>query len=643
MRLLALTLRNFKGIRELILNAQGKNTDVYGDNATGKTTINDAINWLLFDKDSQNKKDFAIKTLDENNQPIHGMEHEVEGAFDLNGKQITLRKVYKEKYTKQRGSATETFTGHTTDYFIDGVPVQLKEYQARIAEIADESIFKLLTSPTYFNEVLHWQKRREILLQVCGDVSDADVIASDPKLSKLPDVLKGRKTEEHEKVIKVQLTKINDELKTIPIRISEAQRNLPDISNLIIEALPKDIATLAAQIKEKQQELGRIESGGQIAELKKQLAEAETAQSKAENEVRRKHNEDADKLRKGLADVREQVSSREREIRNFQRDITDNEAKVARFTDEKELLLKEWYKIDGQDFKHEEENSCPACGQALPEEQVQDAHDKALASFNLHKSKQLDDINARGKELATAIKAALELIEEYKKKIEVITSKMGELDKEGAQLLAQITALVDNPLVTANDPNIDRLKAEICSLKDGNQDAIDKVKAEIRAIQDDKETLEKELAKVDQWNKGKARIEELGQQQKKLAGDYEDLQKELILIEQFTRAKVSMLTDKINSRFRYARFKLFEEQVNGGLVECCETLYEGVPYSSGLNNGHRGIVGLDIIDTLSEHKGFYPPIIYDNAESVTALPEMKSQMICLYVSEADKKLRVEVA
>ena len=106
--------------------------------------------------------------------------------------------------------------------------------------------------------------------------------------------------------------------------------------------------------------------------------------------------------------------------------------------------------------------------------------------------------------------------------------------------------------------------------------------------------------------------------------------------------KVDMLTDRINSKFKYARFKLFEPQINGGLQECCETTFEGVPYSTGLNNAARINVGLDIINTLSKHYGLHAPIFIDNAESVTKFIDTDSQIVSLIVSEQDKKLRVEI-
>ena len=89
MKLIRLTLRNFKGIREFTLEARGRDIDVFGDNATGKTTLADAFMWLLFDKDSQNRKDFQIKTVDKHGNEIHGLDHEVEAVLEVNGQEIT--------------------------------------------------------------------------------------------------------------------------------------------------------------------------------------------------------------------------------------------------------------------------------------------------------------------------------------------------------------------------------------------------------------------------------------------------------------------------------------------------------------------------------------------------------------------------
>ena len=201
MKLLKLKLKNFKGIKSLELVANGEDLRIFGDNATGKTTIYDAFLWLLFDKDSQNKADFAIKTLDKDGNVIHKLDHEVEGTFSVDGETIVLRKVYREKYTKKRGSATEEFSGHETDHFIDGVPVTKTEYTKRVSEIAPEAQFKLLTSPTYFNERMRWQDRRKVLLEVCGDVTMEDVVKANGDLAKLPQILGKHSLDDYKKII----------------------------------------------------------------------------------------------------------------------------------------------------------------------------------------------------------------------------------------------------------------------------------------------------------------------------------------------------------------------------------------------------------------------------------------------------------
>lgn len=232
MKLLHLNLRNFKGIRDFSLESKGQDILIYGDNATGKTTLFDAFIWLLFDKDSQNKKDFNIKTLDEMGQVHHGLDHSVEGVFEINDVRIKLKKIYSENWKKPRGSAEKVFSGHTTDYFIDDVPAQKKEYDAYIDDLVDEKIFRLLTDPAYFNEQLNWQDRRKILLEVCGDIEDREVINSDDQLKSLPEILRNRTLEDHRKVIATKRKEINEELEKIPVRIEATFKFIPDLPDL---------------------------------------------------------------------------------------------------------------------------------------------------------------------------------------------------------------------------------------------------------------------------------------------------------------------------------------------------------------------------------------------------------------------------
>ena len=57
-----------------------------------------------------------------------------------------------------------------------------KNTKKMVSSLVDESIFKLITNPLYFNETYSWQNRRKLLLEMCGDISDEDVIASHDEL-----------------------------------------------------------------------------------------------------------------------------------------------------------------------------------------------------------------------------------------------------------------------------------------------------------------------------------------------------------------------------------------------------------------------------------------------------------------------------
>ncbi|MDL1164212.1 hypothetical protein P0100_24805, partial [Yersinia pestis] len=166
----------------------------------------------------------------------------------------------------------------------------------------------------------------------------------------------------------------------------------------------------------------------------------------------------------------------------------------------------------------------------------------------------------------------------------------------------------DDPEYQAKQSEAVDIRLEIDKLRAAGSEAVAAVQSEIRVLRQQVDELEADKQKFAQVQKIEQRIAELSEQERELAAEYERLEHELFLTEEFTRTKVSALESKINNKFKYARFRLFEEQLNGGLNDVCTTLFDGVPYDGGLNNAARINVGLDIINTLSEHYGFSAPI-----------------------------------
>ncbi len=652
MKLLQLKLKNFKGIKSFTLDAKGQNISVFGDNGSGKTSLEDAYQWLLFDKDSAGRKDFDIKTLDENGEPLHGIEHGVEGVFDIEGRKRTFRKIYAEKWTKKRGSATSAFTGHTVDHFIDGVPVKKGEYDKYITDIVNENVFKLLTSPAFFNQ-LHWQERREILLELCGDVSDAEVIASNRSLTKLPEILGNHTLENFRKVIAASRSEINKELNKIPVRIDEVTQSLPNSAingtSVDKEALIKDIADLKNIIRNKEQQISRIESGGEIAEKTRQLREIEGELIEIRNKLQEKHNSSIQEKQVALSRSKEVYMDLKGDIYGLESAINRHNENITALQKQIENLREQWYAEEKKNFEFEQDDTCPTCGQLLPAEKLTAAREKALQTFNRQKAERLESITAGGMKLKARLDEEVAAKPEAEKKLRDAQMQITKSEDAVSDAQKEIDSLrLEAESYTEDLFFIRKLQAKkaiegaIQALKTGNSNEVAKLRQEILSLEESVQKAEKSLTDADRYAQGQKRIQELKDRERQLAAEYEELEEQLYLTEEFIRSKVQMLEEKMNSCFKLARFKLFETQINGGLAECCETMYLGVPYTTALNNSARINVGLDIINTLSERYGFDAPIFVDNAEAVTRLIETRAQVIKLVVSEQDKALRVEL-
>lgn len=645
-----LTARNFKGFRDFALVADGGNVDAFGDNGTGKTTIFDAFMWGLFGKDSTNRTDFEIKELDEaGNVRQHGLDHEVEVVLSLDGRRKVFRRVFAEKWTKKRGSALSEFTGHTTSYFVDGVPVKQGEYTAAVDTVIQEDVFKLLTNPQFFNEQLKWEQRRRILLEVCGDITDEEVIFSNKALEKLPSILSGRSIEDHRKVIAARRADINKELEKIPVRIDEARRSVPNISELDEELLLEDIQTVRGRIAAKEDEMSRIQSGGEISVKEKRLREIETDMIGIKNELQQETLGRLSRKREEVDLLHREVDQIRRHIDDAQHHIETNRRRAQGREEEAKRLREKWSEVNSQQLiDHHHNDNCPTCGQSLPEDQVQAARDKELTDFNVAKARRLEQISTEGKAAAAEVKRLQDEVDRFTVAVEENHQALSAKQEALAAAEEELSALRASMQDPAADSRYQQLKSEAGNLRQEIEElrsstvaAAGAVREQLAGLRKELESLEAEKAKIGQARAIDQRIFELEKQEKSLAAEFEQLEQELFLTEEFIRTKVSMLETKINSKFKYARFKLFGQQINGGLKEVCETTFKGVPYDGGLNNAARINVGLDIINTLSRHYGFSAPIFVDNAEAVTKLIDTDTQVIRLIVSEADKQLRVE--
>lgn len=627
MKLEVLTITNFKGIKSFVLKADGKNCSILGDNATGKTTIADALSWLLFDQDSTGAA-LQPKALEASGEAIHGVSSDVEAVFD----DITLKKSFAEKWTKAKGKANKEFTGHTIDYYVDGVPAMKKEYIEMLEKIAPIKTLKLLTEISGFSKKLHWQDRRTILLDICGDISDTDIIASDKTLSSIPKILNDKTFDERKKIILSQKTKINKELNELPVRIDEANKGLPDMTDIGIDiaSMQTEQALLQKQLTAAGEKKVRIESGGEVAEKNKTLRILETKLLKIENQktvIRYQTEEDQRKERQKLQiTIDVEKTNRTKLYFTIEKNIEKN--RVA--NDAMKTLRQKWHKINKTIFTS---GSCPTCGQDYPPEQAK----QIKANFNTNKSKELADINKAGKTWTAEILEREEASEMFEADIVTYNKSIEKLEAQ-IKAFSLDEKVNPNPHETKLKRDIEKLKVELKELSSNSLESLQKTQLEIDGIVEEMGIFGTTKQTIKTYTDGKERIGVLMNQQKTCAAEFEKLEKKLFIMEEFIRAKVALLEGKINDKFKLAKFKLFDEQVNGELSECCEVLYQGIPYNSGLNNSARINVGLDIINTLAEYYGFTMPVFIDNAESIIKIIWSPSQIIRLIVDENYQQL-----
>ena len=620
--------KNFKGLADYTLEPNGKDISVFGQNATGKTTLIDGVSYLLFGKDSYGRADFQLKPVDKDGQEIHNLETEVEGVFDVNNKTITLRKRFQEKYTKKRGEPRQTFTGHTTDYFIDDVPAKKKEYDIKISEIIDVNAFKLVTNPLEFNN-LHWTGRRQILLEMCGDVTDLDVIDSDKKLKSLSEILGDCSIDDHKKKIRAKKREINKELEQIPVRIAENQETAKDA----MQPDYREKTRLEKVLEEKKEKLRSLRSNEALSSKKVRLNEVDSKILVSRNEADQKQAD----LKKPILQAIEKLEAERRDLTGK---IKDNEFRI--FQDEKRNKVSEDAIVKIREDWHIEnnnqpsnDNTCPTCGQDLPKDIVKNT----IGMFNRLKSDRLTMITATGKEMAANIEQRNKDIEAAKVEIAKLTDMIAGVDEIIARKKAEFEKVYVGVDIDDLDRQKDVLEQEIDALLNGSVVQEENTQREIFESQEKFDELNQLEASWKAAESCRIRISELEAQEKELAAEFERLEAEIFLIEKFIIKKVEMLEGQINSRFKLARFKLFETQINEGIKECCDVLYNGVPYNHGLNSGARINVGLDIIQTLSEYYGFQAPVFVDNRESINNLFPISSQVISLVVSN-DKALSI---
>lgn len=640
-----ITITNFKKIQHY--HEAFKDTNVIcGANGTGKTTIADAIMWLLFHKNYEGQGMFTIQRYNEDGSIIFHEQHEVTLSVTVDGAPMRFTKRFVEDWTQDEEGNYIACKNHN-EYLVNDVPLTKREYDVKRSEnICSEEVFRALSNPSYFPD-LKAEEQKAMVIELVGDITNEQVAESNERFKALLESLNGNTIEEQRKVAAAQRKRCTDEQETIMPKIEVLEKQNTTLLRPF-EELTERKKSIESEIAEKKMVIAGIDtqmnSNAMAADKANAAANAEakmlgeelTAANKAfsdyKTEVENRAEADYKKKLNLYNETLDEIDVATQAIKNKEKELADAKSEFEKQTEERNKLYAELDQIEAEKYD-DSKNICPVCGGMLPAEKVAEY----METFNNRKANWRKDVIERGKKVAEKIKSAKALVDSLPAEIETLKGNVpatptkpvrGEVSFEGDARYEELYNAVTEAIKKANNFTPNRVSAN-------NEELIDqkmRVNVEIEAMQEELKPILEDLHCQTIIEGNNKEIAALRKQYNTLAQEIANWKRTEDGCISFARTKIAMLEDKINAQFKYAKFRFLRPLVNGTYEDTCECTYNGVPYSS-LNTAMRINIGLDICNALSRHHGVSVPIIIDNAEGVNKFIDIDAQLIALKVTD----------
>ncbi len=626
-----LTRKNFQGEGTTTFNFSDKNI-ISGDNQTGKTKTYSSELWLLYGKNEKWESKFDICPLDSKNYKIPYLETEVEGVFDIDGTELKLKKVIKRKWDTGESEKDPRLVAEPVTYYIHGSEVKKKDYDKRISDIMDESLFKLLSTTDYFTS-LPWKERRAMILDWFGEI---DPVITDEKYTDLFTYLNEKKMslDNYRKDIATELKGINDTLIELPIRIDELngqKKELPEVDNDAVESAKDKLATI--ELEKTDTAKANAENNNKIISLQDDILvwKKEISNIKAEGG---KHVE------KDIAVLKEQLNECVVETNKVVWKKTSIENDITTLTDDIKktksdlLVLRAKYKSTAN---KDIEDKCFYCGGNIDAKEIEEQKGK--------KAKELKTINTEGQKMGKDLSTLEDTLKVKEDEVTKYIRAIKDFDTAAHKTQVLITVLKDKPLVfdgkavSKVQELIDKALSSIAAIEKQKTNPID--------MTDEIQTLNVVVAQEQTYkdtvkhNKDiqvfiERRKSEMESAREMLA----DVMQRDHVFKDYEQKRYTLIETEINKHFETIQFKMFEQIKNGEWKAICKLLVNGVDYHSTLNTAGKANAGLSIIKFLHKKYNKYAPVWIDNAESVSKFVKLDTQMVYLKMVSGSK-LKIE--
>lgn len=614
-------------------------TKIVAKNGKGKSTIATAYLWCLFNCDYE-LKDNPVVRREIDGVSVDDMDTSVELTLDVDGKEITMKKVQKRTYSKDGSSYKDD-----NKYFINDVPKTLKDFNTYLD--VDMNVFKMCSN---VNAFLNQKpaEMREYLFSLVGDVTDLDIASQKAELAELVPLLNKYTVEELSAMNKATKTKIAKDLPILDGQIKEKERDIQLKQAIEVSDLELQKNSLKEQIEDciaKQTDNDKLmaeydKASSDILNLKFELSDmsrkANEENVKARREIENKISEKKDYL----FNIADTIQKNNSEIYGYQNDIESG-------TRERNRLADVWNKIKEEKF---DENTavCPTCHRELPTEEIESLR----SSFEKTKADRLAKVEKDGLEVKADIDNARDMISKLEECNKDNIANQKKLEKEVADLEKQLSELPQEIDISATE-EYKALEQKIAEKEEAMHKAndISAIKAELKsqetALRQQLAECESQIAKSD-TAADEQRLEELRQIRTDSEQNKANAEKILDLLDELDKAKNEALTEAVNSHFGLVKWQLFEYAKNGNYKSCCIPTVDGKSILTIMSNKGNRILGrVDICNSIQKISGISTPIILDDSESLSTDNQKKvaemvdSQLIMLIVNGSEKLEIVE--
>ena len=614
-------------------------TKIMAKNGKGKSTIATAYLWCLFNSDYE-LKDNPVVRREVDGKFVDDMDTSVEITLDVDGKEITLKKVQKRTYSKDGSSYKDD-----NKYFVNDVPKTLKDFNAYLD--IDMNVFKMCSSVNVFLNKKP-AEMREYLFNLVGDVTDLDIVSQRAKLAELVPLLNKYTVEELTAMNKATKTKITKDLPILDGQIKEKERDIQlkqdiDVSDLELQknSLKEQIEDCIAKQTDNDKLMAEYDkASSDILNLKFELSDMSRKANEDNVKARRKLESQISNLNYVIEDSKKSISNAENVV-GFDKD------KIAEYQKMLDDSRTEWKAEKEREFD-EDILICPYCKQEYSE----DKKEKLKADFKTHKEAELSRITDKGNTAKKMFDEAKRLLIEAEQELEKRKGFLKTHTENMIILEKQLSELPQEIDVSATE-EYKALEKQITEKEEAMHKAndISAVKAELKtqetALRQQLAECESQILQSD-TTADEQRLEELRQTKIDSEQNKANAEKILDLLDELDKAKNEALTEAVNSRFSLVKWQLFEYAKNGNYKSCCIPTVDGKSILTTMSNKGNRILGrVDICNSIQKISDMSVPIILDDSESLSTDNQKKvaemvdGQLIMLIVNDSDKLEIVE--